>query len=343
MFFDSEKSAKRHLFGHDAVDDQELRLRMAYLHRLLERYLAQKEIEADDTNLRLHLAAGYRKRGLAAPFERVRRGLEKSMGERRLRDAKHYESQFRLYWEAHQLAHDRNPTEFEHLQTASGAADIAFLTLKLRLICLQAAHSSLYAGGQAVPWETEVVAFATQHLAQTHPAIETYSHCYRMMRHPEEETYKNSLEKPYRESAYHFNLARLEFCKKNYGAVLDLLQKANYRDVLVNLAIKTLLLKTYYELDEYNLLESHLHAMQNYIHRKRILGYHRANYLNIIRYTGKLLALRVHKSASSHQDRRTAAGKRVVFRTFGIRPGGQESACPTPPFPLKSRNRCWKR
>jgi len=377
-------AAKRHLFGADEVDDQELRLRMTYLHRLLERYIAQKEIDADDADLRLHLAAGYRKRGLAPQFDRVRKGLEKSLDADPIRDARHHERRFRLYWEAHQLAHDRNPTDFAYLQTASTAADTAYLTLKLRLICLQAAHSALYTGGQAAPWEAEVVAFAESNLAHQHPAIETYLHCYRMMRNPEDEThfqafknrllagggtfsseemhglfiwainycvrrlnagdkhyfrevmdlykpglesgyllengilprftyhnvvaaglqtgdlkwvhefihqYKNNLEKPYRESAFHFNLARLEFARKNYGTVLDLLQKANYRDVLVNLATKTLLLKTYYELDEHNLLQSHLSAMQNYIGRKRVLGYHRSNYLNIIRYAGKLLAL----------------------------------------------------
>ena len=69
-------------------------------------------------------------------------------------------------------------------------------------------------------------------------------------------------------------------------------QKANYRDVLVNLATKTLLLKTYYALDEFDLLQSHLDAMHNYITRKRVIGYHRSNYLNIIRYASKLLALR---------------------------------------------------
>ena len=78
---------------------------------------------------------------------------------------------------------------------------------------------------------------------------------------------------------------------KRYGSVLELLQKANYRDPLLNLAAKTLLLKTYYETDEYDLLQSHLDAMRNYLHRKRVLGYHRTNYLNIIRYTEKITRL----------------------------------------------------
>lgn len=105
--------------------------------------------------------------------------------------------------------------------------------------------------------------------------------------------YKNRLEKQYRESSFSFNLARLEYARRNYGFVLELLQRANYRDPLLNLAAKTLLLKTYYDLGEYETLESHLDAMRNYIHRKRVIGYHRTNYLNIIRYTEKRMRLNV--------------------------------------------------
>ncbi len=377
-------SAKRHLFGKTPVDDQELRLRMTYLHRLLERFIAQKEMDADDWSARLHLATGYRKRGLAPQFERVRKGIEKIMDNSPLRDTQYHELQFRLHWETHQLIHARNPTDPEHLQSASVAADVAYLTLKLRLICLLTLHRTLYAVGHDVTWEAEVVDFAEKNYAQAHTAVAIYLHCYRMMRFPEDEQhfqqfktlllrdngtfsgeemhglyiwavnycirrlnagekryyrevsdlykpglesgyllengvlprftyynvvaagiqtgdlewvqffihrYKNSLEKQYRDSAFSFNLARLAFARKQYGAVLDLLQKANYRDVLVNLAIKTLLLKTYYELDEFDLLQSHLDAMNNYITRKRIIGYHRTNYVNLIRYASRLLTL----------------------------------------------------
>jgi hypothetical protein len=41
-------------------------------------------------------------------------------------------------------------------------------------------------------------------------------------------------------------------------------------------------------------LQSHLDAMRNYIHRKRVLGYHRNNSLNIIKYTDKLLNINWH-------------------------------------------------
>ena len=104
--------------------------------------------------------------------------------------------------------------------------------------------------------------------------------------------YKALLERRYRESSFSFNLARLEYHRKRYQAVLELLQKANYRDPLLNLAARTLLLKTWYELGETELLHAHLDAMRNYIQRKKVIGYHKANYLNIVRYTDRLLRAR---------------------------------------------------
>jgi hypothetical protein len=111
--------------------------------------------------------------------------------------------------------------------------------------------------------------------------------------------YKNRLEKKYRESLFSFNLARLEYTQKNYGVVLDLLQNSNYRDILLNLSAKTLLLKTYYDLGEQASLESHLDAMRNFIYRKRIIGYHRNNYLNIIKYMEKIIRLPANDSSAT--------------------------------------------
>lgn len=103
--------------------------------------------------------------------------------------------------------------------------------------------------------------------------------------------YKNALERSYRDSSYSFNLARLEFKRKRYGDALALLQHSNYYDPLLNLAARTMSLKIYYELREYDLLFSHLEAFKNYIRRKTELGYHRGNYLNLVRYTQQLISI----------------------------------------------------
>lgn len=103
--------------------------------------------------------------------------------------------------------------------------------------------------------------------------------------------YRNTLSREYRESSFSFCLARLEYTRKRFDEALPLLQMANYRDPLLNLAAKTLLIKIYYESCELNLLDAHLEAMRNYIRRKRLIGYHRENYLNITRYAKKLASI----------------------------------------------------
>jgi hypothetical protein len=91
-----------------------------------------------------------------------------------------------------------------------------------------------------------------------------------------------------------------------------LLQHANYRDILLNLSAKTLLIKTYYELDEFDALTSSLDAMRNYIRRKRVIGYHRTNYLNIVKYMEKLVSLNLSDRAAVERFR-TALKEEVIL------------------------------
>lgn len=103
--------------------------------------------------------------------------------------------------------------------------------------------------------------------------------------------YRSYLPKAHRESMFSFNMARLKYRRKNYTAALQLLQKSEYKDLLLNLAAKTIQLKIYYELEEFDLLHAHLKAMEQFIRRKKVIGYHRTNYLNLIRFVEKLLKL----------------------------------------------------
>ncbi|MEO1626062.1 MAG: hypothetical protein AAFV25_12965 [Bacteroidota bacterium] len=106
--------------------------------------------------------------------------------------------------------------------------------------------------------------------------------------------YKKKLEKQYQESSFKFNLARLEYSRQNFDKALKLLRSFQHKDLLLNLAAKTLLLKIYFELSEFDLLEAHLEAMKIFLRRKKVqknIGYHQTNYLNIVQYTKKLLGL----------------------------------------------------
>lgn len=117
--------------------------------------------------------------------------------------------------------------------------------------------------------------------------------------------YAPFLEKKHRDAAFHLNLARLEYVRQNMGAALQHLQQADYKDLIHNLIAKTLQLKIYYETGEFDALDAHLQSMQTFIRRQRVIGYHKTNYLNIVRYARRLLML----NPNSRQDRQSLRGQ----------------------------------
>lgn len=105
------------------------------------------------------------------------------------------------------------------------------------------------------------------------------------------EVHQQHLDPAHREGLYSFNMARLEYHKNNFGKALKLLQRAEYNETMLALAAKTIQLKIYYESEEIDLLESHLGAIAAFIRRKKVMGYHRENYLNLVQLVRKLIEL----------------------------------------------------
>lgn len=105
------------------------------------------------------------------------------------------------------------------------------------------------------------------------------------------DTYKIRLDKKRQASNYSFNQARLLYEKKDYSAALLLLQKSEYKDLLLNLSAKTTMLKIYYEIEAFDVLYSHLDALKTFLKRKKVMGYHQINYLNIVRFAKLILEL----------------------------------------------------
>lgn len=101
--------------------------------------------------------------------------------------------------------------------------------------------------------------------------------------------YSPYLDEQHRQGQVHINLARLFYEKKDYKKAMEMLIHADFDDILLTLVGKTLLLKIYYELDEFNALDSLLGSMHTYLQRKKVMGYHQSNYKNILRFTRRLL------------------------------------------------------
>ena len=102
-------------------------------------------------------------------------------------------------------------------------------------------------------------------------------------------TYQSYLPAPVRENTYRYNLAFLHFEQKDYERAMHYLRLVDFPDVFSSLDARRLLLRSYYELGEYKALDSLLDSSRVYIQRRRDIGYHKINYLNLIRFTKKLL------------------------------------------------------
>jgi len=104
------------------------------------------------------------------------------------------------------------------------------------------------------------------------------------------ENYKVYLNSEVSENIYTYNLAHYYFRTNNFSESMRLLQQTDFDDVLHNLDARRMLLRMYFELNELEALESLLESFTIYIRRKKV-GYHGENYMNLIRYTKRLLAL----------------------------------------------------
>lgn len=101
-------------------------------------------------------------------------------------------------------------------------------------------------------------------------------------------SYRNYLDILYRTPTFSLNVARLEFAKKDYNKALFHLQKADYQDLINHVTAKILQLKIYYELEEFDSLDSLIQSLGVFIRRKKRIGYHYGIWKNILSYTQKV-------------------------------------------------------
>jgi len=65
-----------------------------------------------------------------------------------------------------------------------------------------------------------------------------------------------------------------------------------------------MLLIIYYEQESFQALDALLDSFRVFIHRKKVMGYHKANYLNLISMTKKLMQLPVYSKEEKIQFRK---------------------------------------
>lgn len=103
------------------------------------------------------------------------------------------------------------------------------------------------------------------------------------------ENYKRHLHPRERENTWRYNLAFFYFQQEKYRSAMQLLVQVDFKDVLNNLDARRMLLKSYFELGEYDALDSLLDSFSRYLQRQKEMGYHRENYFNLIRFVKRII------------------------------------------------------
>lgn len=99
-------------------------------------------------------------------------------------------------------------------------------------------------------------------------------------------TYKSRLPEDFQENAISYNLAQLYFYKKDYPKVLQNLTNLEYNDITYNLGARSILVATYYEMNEYDPLQSAISSFSVYLSRAKgtIPDRRRKSYMQYLKF-----------------------------------------------------------
>jgi len=115
------------------------------------------------------------------------------------------------------------------------------------------------------------------------------------------EQYRDYLPPAERDNIFRYNLAIFHYRAGEHERVLELLREVEFSEVFINLDVRRMLLKGYYELGEWSVLASLLDSFKAYLRRQKDLGYHRASYLNLVKFTQKVMRVAGKRAAVRQQ------------------------------------------
>lgn len=119
--------------------------------------------------------------------------------------------------------------------------------------------------------------------------------------------YRNQLHPKFRNNAYNYNMAYLQFARADYGKSLAALNQVEFTDVFYALDSRTLQIKVYYELDETDALFSALEAFKVYLRRNKTISENVRNiYMNFVKFMNRMLSI-----APSEHDKRIKLSEKI--------------------------------
>lgn len=104
--------------------------------------------------------------------------------------------------------------------------------------------------------------------------------------------YRQRLPAEYAENVFRYNLAQYHYHLKQYDHAQQALLRVEFTDVLLNITVRSLLIKIYCETDQTELLASYLEATRIFLHRNQVLDPERKRQMQkFVEFTAKFVKI----------------------------------------------------
>ncbi len=115
-----------------------------------------------------------------------------------------------------------------------------------------------------------------------------------------------------RENIFKYNLAIFNFRKKDFDIAMTLLREVNFKEAPLNLDVRRLLSRTYYELNEMSSLFSLIENSKVYLHRQKEIGYIKEMYSNFFKFLDKILKINLKNATDKEKIRIEIVGTKLL-------------------------------
>lgn len=115
-----------------------------------------------------------------------------------------------------------------------------------------------------------------------------------------------------RENIFKYNLAIFNFRKKDFDTAMTLLREVNFKEAPLNLDVRRLLARTYYELNEMSSLFSLIENSKVYLHRQKEIGYIKEMYSNFFKFLDKILKIDLKNKTDKEKIRVEIVGTKLL-------------------------------
>lgn len=166
------------IFPNQLYNDKKIRDVMSYLQRVLERFLAFKELYQQDSNELIALSKSFRKRNFWKFFDAAAKRSNNALQTSAVKDMDYHYRNYQLEQEKYFAIVGKKRATETNLQTVTDLLDISYFANRLRQSCYMIAHKNVYKGDYNFGIINEITKEINKKQLYLIPAIAIYYYGY---------------------------------------------------------------------------------------------------------------------------------------------------------------------